>query len=51
MNPELIPMARTCLQEGYHVLILTNAMKPMMRPHVQQGLFDLNNSFGDNLKL
>ena len=51
MNPELIPMTRTCLQQGYQVLILTNAMKPMMRPHVQQGLFDLNNSFGDNLKL
>ena len=40
MNPELIPMTRTCLQEGYQVLILTNAMRPMKRPHVQQGLFD-----------
>ena len=38
MNPEMIAMARTALERGFEVLILTNAMRPMMRPHVQRGL-------------
>ncbi len=45
MNPEMIEITRRCLVEGYEVLILTNAMKPMMRKRVQQGLLDLNKEF------
>jgi uncharacterized Fe-S cluster-containing radical SAM superfamily protein len=31
MNPEFLPMIRDALTRGFSVLILTNAMKPMMR--------------------
>ncbi|MDF0599460.1 radical SAM protein [Psychromarinibacter sp. C21-152] len=51
MNPEMIEMARACLERGYEVLILTNAMRPMMRPRVQEGLRDLVETWGDRLTL
>jgi len=38
MNPEMIAMAEAALMRGYEVLILTNAMRPMMRPGVRAGL-------------
>ncbi len=51
MNPEMISMARSALEGGYQVLILTNAMQPMMRPRVQAGLLELSKLFGDRLTL
>ncbi len=51
MNPDMIDMARMALERGYEVLILTNAMQPMMRPHVLAGLLDLHAAFGDKLTL
>jgi uncharacterized Fe-S cluster-containing radical SAM superfamily protein len=51
MNPEMIEMARRALVRGYHVLILTNAMRPMMRPEMQRGLRDLAAEFGERLTL
>ena len=51
MNPQMIEMTRRCLDAGYEVLILTNAMRPMMRPRVQDGLRDLRATFGDRLTL
>ena len=51
MNPEMIAMARTALERGFEVLILTNAMRPMMRPHVQRGLADLAATWRDSLTL
>ncbi|MDJ0994173.1 MAG: radical SAM protein [Dinoroseobacter sp.] len=51
MNPEMIAMAETCLARGYEVLILTNAMRPMMRKRVQQGLERLNEAYGAKLTL
>ncbi|MEM1066641.1 MAG: radical SAM protein, partial [Pseudomonadota bacterium] len=51
MNPEMIGMARAALERGYEVLILTNAMRPMMRPSVQVGLKRLNEAFGAKLTL
>ncbi|HRK72258.1 MAG TPA: radical SAM protein, partial [Micropepsaceae bacterium] len=41
LNPQFGAMLRLCLQRGFRVLVLTNAMKPMMRPHVQAQLMDL----------
>ncbi len=38
MNPEMIAMAEAALSRGYDVLILTNAMRPMMRPAMRAGL-------------
>ena len=51
MNPEMIPMSGRCLDEAYRVLILTNALRPMMRPKTQQGLLALQDAFGVQLTL
>ena len=51
MNPEMIEITRRSLQRGYDVLILTNAMRPMMRKSVKSGLIDLNDGFPDKLTL
>jgi hypothetical protein len=51
LNPSMIEMADECLSRGYEVLILTNAMRPMMRPGVRSGLTGLRDRFGDKLTL
>ena len=51
MNPDICDMARVALRRGYEVLILTNAMRPMMRRNVQMQLSDLIDEFGDMLTL
>ena len=38
MNPDIIEMIELSLDRGFEVLVLTNAMKPMMRPQMQEGL-------------
>lgn len=38
MNPEMIEILTRSLAAGYDVLILTNAMQPMMRPLVLEGI-------------
>ena len=51
MNPEMIAMTEASLEAGYDVLILTNAMRPMMRKSVRAGLLDLLRRYGDRLTL
>jgi hypothetical protein len=51
MNPEMIEMTRRSLARGYDVLVLTNAMRPMMRKSVRAGLLDLQREFGGKLTL
>ena len=51
MNPDMCAMAEDALARGHEVLVLTNAMQPMMRPAVQAGLLDLRARFGDRLRL
>jgi len=51
MNPDMIAMTRDALSRGYEVLILTNAMRPMMRKRVQADLAPLIAEFGDQLTL
>lgn len=51
MNPDMIEMAEAALERGFKVLILTNAMAPMMRPRVQKGLLALRETYGDALTL
>ena len=51
MNPEMIDIAECSLAAGYEVLILTNAMLPMMRKQVKQGLIDLNTAYPGKLTL
>jgi Radical SAM superfamily/4Fe-4S single cluster domain len=49
LNPEIIEMMRLALSGGHSVLMLTNAMRPMMRPRVQAGLVALIREFGQHL--
>lgn len=51
MNPQMPTMARSALERGLEVLILTNAMRPMMRPRVRDALAQLGAEFGDRLVL
>ena len=51
MNPEMIDLALASLERGYDVLILTNAMRPMMREKMRSGLIDLNKTFPGKLTL
>ena len=51
MNPDAVAMIEVALERGYDVLVLTNAMAPMMRPRVQTGLLDLLARFGEKLTL
>jgi len=51
MNPEIAAMLRAALTREHDVLVLTNAMRPMMRPRVQAALTDLNHRYGKRLAL
>lgn len=51
MNPEMIDLARVSLERGYSVLILTNAMRPMMRKSMLAGLTDLNAAYPGKMTL
>ncbi len=49
MNPEFNEMTRRALARGYDVLVLTNAMRPMMRKSVRAGIEALIVEYGDKL--
>ena len=49
LNPDMLGMAEDCLAAGYRVLVLTNAMRPMMK--CADGLLALRERFGDDLIL
>ncbi len=49
MNPQMNAMTRAALVAGYEVLVLTNAMRPMMRKSVRTGIEKLVAEFGDKL--
>lgn len=49
MNPEIVEMMRHSLARGYEVLVLTNAMRPMMRKNMRLGLEGLINEYGEQL--
>ncbi len=51
MNPQMIDITEASLAEGYDVLILTNAMRPMMRPSMRDGLKRLNAAYPGKLTL
>lgn len=48
MNPQMIEILHSCLNRGYEVLVLTNAMKPL--EHHQDSLLKLKDQFGPQLK-
>jgi uncharacterized Fe-S cluster-containing radical SAM superfamily protein len=49
MNPEMIEMLGDALGRGFSVLVLTNAMQPMLRPRIRAGLLALRDRHGDRL--
>lgn len=51
MNPDMIAMTRSALSRGFEVLILTNAMRPMMRKSVKAGLVELEAQFPGKMTL
>jgi hypothetical protein len=51
MNPAIADIIDAVLARGHDVLVLTNAMKPMMRPRMQTRLLALNERYGAKLTL
>jgi uncharacterized Fe-S cluster-containing radical SAM superfamily protein len=51
MNSDIILMMEDALARDFSVLILTNAMQPMLRPRVRSGLLALRDNFRDRLTL
>ena len=51
LNPHMIRLSEMALERGHDLLVLTNAMKPMMRPRVQKGLLDLKSRFPGKMTL
>lgn len=51
LNPNIIRLSEMALERGHRLLVLTNAMRPMMRPRVQAGLLDLEARFPGQVTL
>ena len=51
VNPEFVEILRRSVSRGFEALVLTNAMRPMMRPRVQDGLLDLQREHPGRIKL
>ncbi|WP_017932017.1 radical SAM protein [Robiginitomaculum antarcticum] len=51
LNPNMNRIIAMALERGHTVLMLTNAMKPMMRPRVQKGLLAIKEAYGDKLTM
>lgn len=49
LNPAMVDMARLCIERGFSILILTNAMRPMMRKRVSTELSKLISDHGDKI--
>ncbi|MEM9988471.1 MAG: radical SAM protein [Pseudomonadota bacterium] len=41
MNPDILAIMQDSLDQGFELLVLTNAMRPMMRPKIQKGLLNI----------
>ena len=51
MNPDIIAMLGDALGRGFSALVLTNAMQPMLRPRIRDGLLRLREQHGSRLVL
>ena len=51
MCPDILAIMEAILARGHSLLLLTNAMAPMMRPRIREGLLDLQARFGDAMIL
>ena len=51
LNPDIIALLQAALARGFDVLVLTNAMTPMLRPRVARGLVELRETFARQFTL
>ena len=51
LNPHIIKLSEMALERGHKLLVLTNAMKPMMRPRIQKALLDLQSRYQGQMTL
>lgn len=51
LNPEIVGLIEEALKRGYEALVLTNAMKPMLRPKLAADLLKMQTKYGDKLTL
>ncbi len=51
LNPDMLGMLEDALSRGFDVLVLTNAMQPMMRPKIKAGLLKLRERHGAKLTM
>ena len=49
MNPDMLPILTSCLERGFEVLVLSNAMRPMRRH--EKPLLSLRDAYGDALTI
>jgi len=49
MNPDIMPIMKSVLERGLKLLVLTNAMRPMMK--CQQQLLELNETYNSQMTL
>ncbi len=49
MNPDIVEMLGDALERGFQVLLLTNAMQPMLRARLREGLLRLRQAHGRRL--
>jgi uncharacterized Fe-S cluster-containing radical SAM superfamily protein len=51
MNPEIVDLLDDALTRGFSALVLSNAMQPMLRPRIRDGLLALRAKHGDRLTI
>jgi len=51
MNPDILNIMEECLQRGFKLLVLTNAMLPMQRKKISGKLLALKEKYGDQMRL
>jgi sulfatase maturation enzyme AslB (radical SAM superfamily) len=51
MNPAFLDILRATLERGFDVLVLTNAMQPLQRAPIKQGLLALKEAHGARLRI
>ncbi len=51
LNPEIVGLIEEALKRGYEALVLTNAMKPMLRPKLAADLLKMLAKYGDKLTI
>ena len=51
MCPDILAIMEEILARGHTLLVLTNAMRPMMRPRIQEGVRRLHAAYGERMTL